>query len=94
MAKKVAVLAVNPVNGMGLFQYLETFYENGIPYTVFAVADDRRIKTNSGVVLEADAVISDLVSAAWNTQVFRLDSKFLADGFDHCFSAFLFSVKM
>lgn len=60
MAKKVAVLAVNPVNGMGLFQYLETFYENGIPYTVFAVADDRRIKTNSGVVLEADAVISDL----------------------------------
>ena len=26
MAKKVAVLAVNPVNGCGLFQYLETFY--------------------------------------------------------------------
>lgn len=25
MAKKVAVLAVNPVNGCGLFQYLETF---------------------------------------------------------------------
>lgn len=24
MAKKVAVLAVNPVNGCGLFQYLET----------------------------------------------------------------------
>ena len=34
MAKKVAVLAVNPVNGMGLFQYLEAFYENGIPYRV------------------------------------------------------------
>lgn len=30
MAKKVAVLAVNPVNGCGLFQYLETFFENGI----------------------------------------------------------------
>ena len=31
MAKKVAVLAVNPVNGCGLFQYLEAFFENGIP---------------------------------------------------------------
>ena len=30
MAKKVAVLAVNPVNGCGLFQYLEAFFENGI----------------------------------------------------------------
>ena len=40
MAKKVAVLAVDPVNGMGLFQYLEAFYENGIPYRVCAVADD------------------------------------------------------
>ena len=28
MAKRVAVLAVNPVNGLGLFQYLESFYEN------------------------------------------------------------------
>lgn len=27
MAKKVAVLAVNPVNGCGLFQYLEAFFE-------------------------------------------------------------------
>ena len=27
MAKKVAVLVVNPVNGSGLFQYLETFFE-------------------------------------------------------------------
>ena len=26
MAKKVAVLAVNPVNGCGLFQYLEAFF--------------------------------------------------------------------
>jgi len=30
MKKRVAVLAVNPVNGSGLFQYLEAFYENGI----------------------------------------------------------------
>ena len=41
MAKKVAVLAVNPVNGFGLFQYLESFFENGIPYKVFAVSDTR-----------------------------------------------------
>ena len=25
MAKRIAVLAVNPVNGLGLFQYLEVF---------------------------------------------------------------------
>lgn len=48
MAKKAAVVAVNPVNGMGLFQYLETFFENKIPCTVFAVADSREIRTNSG----------------------------------------------
>ena len=35
MAKKVAVLAVNPVNGFGLFQYLEAFFENGISYKVY-----------------------------------------------------------
>ena len=39
MSKKVAVLAVNPVNGYGLFQYLEAFYENGIAYKVFAVSN-------------------------------------------------------
>ena len=49
MAKRAAVVAVNPVNGMGLFQYLETFFENKIPYTLFAVADSREIRTNSGV---------------------------------------------
>ena len=60
MAKKVAVLAVNPVNGFGLFQYLEAFFENGIPYKVFAVADTKEIKTNSGITLFADAVIAHL----------------------------------
>ena len=44
MAKKVAVLAVNPVNGCGLFQYLEAFFENGISYKVFAVWIRRRLK--------------------------------------------------
>lgn len=60
MSKKVAVLAVNPVNGLGLFQYLETFYENGISYRVFAVADTKDIKTNSGIRLQADDVIANL----------------------------------
>ena len=31
MAKKAAVLVVDPVNGAGLFHYLEAFFENGIP---------------------------------------------------------------
>lgn len=60
MAKKVAVLAVNPVNGFGLFQYLESFFENGIPYKVFAVAETKEIKTNSGITLFADDVIANL----------------------------------
>ncbi len=60
MAKKVAVLAVNPVNGFGLFQYLEAFFENGIPYKVFAVADSKEIKTNSGITIFADDVIASL----------------------------------
>ena len=60
MAKRVAVVAVNPVNGMGLFQYLEAFFENKIPCTVFAVAGSREIRTNSGIALTADDVIADL----------------------------------
>ena len=61
MAKKVAVLAVNPVNGFGLFQYLEDFFENGISYKVYAVAETKQIKTNSGVELVADDIIAHLV---------------------------------
>ena len=60
MAKKVAVLAVNPVNGAGLFQYLEAFYENKIPYRVYAVANTKEIKSNSGITLIADDVIANL----------------------------------
>lgn len=60
MAKKVAVLAVNPVNGSGLFQYLEAFFENGIPYKVFAVAENKEIKTNSGISMITDDVIGNL----------------------------------
>ena len=60
MAKKVAVLAVNPVNGCGLFQYLEAFFENGISYKVFAVSNSKEIRTNSGITLVVDDVIANL----------------------------------
>lgn len=60
MAKKVAVLAVNPVNGFGLFQYLEAFFENGISYKVFAVGDSKEIKSNSGITLSIDDIIANL----------------------------------
>jgi putative intracellular protease/amidase len=60
MEKKVAILAVNPVNGLGLFQYLESFFENGISYKVFAVAETTQIKTNSGVTLQVDDVVANL----------------------------------
>jgi putative intracellular protease/amidase len=60
MAKKVAVLAVNPVNGFGLFQYLEAFFENGIPFKTFAVAETTHIKTNSGISLQTDDVVANL----------------------------------
>jgi putative intracellular protease/amidase len=60
MTKKMAVLAVNPVHGAGLFQYLETFFENGIPYKTFAVAESTQIKTNSGISLQTDDVVANL----------------------------------
>ena len=60
MEKRVAVMAVNPVNGYGLFQYLEAFFENKIPFTVYAVAESKTIKTNSGLTLVTDGVIADL----------------------------------
>jgi len=64
MTKKVAVLAVNPVNGLGLFSYLETFFENKIPYRVFAVYNSIDIKTNCGLKIKTDDVIEDLVGHA------------------------------
>ena len=60
MEKRVAVMAVNPVNGYGLFHYLEAFFENRIPFTVYAVAETKTIKTNSGLTLIADDVIANL----------------------------------
>ena len=60
MSKKAAVLAVNPVNGSGLFQYLEAIYENGVGYEVFAAAPSRDIKTNSGIPLTANGTVAEL----------------------------------
>lgn len=60
MKKKAAVLAVDPVNGAGLFHYLEAFFENGIPFETFAVAETAEIRTNSGVALRTDGVVADL----------------------------------
>lgn len=60
MAKKVAVIAFDPVNGFGLFQYLEAFFENGIPCKTFAVANKKQIRTNSGLSLIVDDVIANL----------------------------------
>ncbi len=60
MAKKVAVLVVNPVNGAGLFQYLESFFENGITYKTYAVAETTQVKTNSGIAMQTDDVVANL----------------------------------
>lgn len=60
MVKKVAVIAVNPVNGSGLFQYLEAFYENKIPYKTFSIASSKDIKTNSGISISLDETIDVL----------------------------------
>lgn len=53
-------MAVNPVNGSGLFQYLEAFYENGISYKVYAVSPTKDIRTNSGIALQADDAAAGL----------------------------------
>jgi putative intracellular protease/amidase len=60
MKQKVAVIAVDPVNGSGLFQYLEAFVENQILFDVFAVAEQREIRTNSGVKLTLNGTIAEL----------------------------------
>ena len=72
MSKKVAVIAVNPVNGYGLFHYLESFYENKIAYRVYAIDETVDIKTNSGIALKADDVIANLKgkSADYDALVF------------------------
>ncbi|GHU98931.1 protease I [Bacteroidia bacterium] len=60
MTKKVAVIAVDPVNGSGLMQYLEAFFENKISCNVYAVATTPTIKTNSGVVIILSGTIAEL----------------------------------
>lgn len=64
MQKPVAIIAVNPVNGFGLFQYLETFFEKKIAYQLFAVAETPDIRTNSGISLQAQGTIAQLKGQA------------------------------
>lgn len=66
MTKQVAILAVNPVNGAGLFQYLEAFFENGISCKVFAVANTTTIRSNSCITLQADDIVAHLKGHANN----------------------------
>lgn len=60
MNKKVAVIAPNPVNSMGLFSYLEAFFENKIQFRTFAIADSTDIKSNAGITITFDEVINQL----------------------------------
>lgn len=68
--KKTAILVVNPVNGMGLFSYLEAFYENGISFKTFAVAPTTHVKTNSGVAIETDDVVANLKETDFDALIF------------------------
>lgn len=79
MAKRVAVLVVNPVNGMGLFQYLEGFYENKIGYRVYAVAETTDIRTNSGIALRTDDIVEHLKGRAdeYDDWSFLVEMRFL-----------------
>lgn len=43
-----------------MLQYPEAFFENGIEYKVFAVADADNIKNNSGIELKTDDTVAHL----------------------------------
>ena len=60
MKKSVAILVVDPVNGAGLFQYLEALYENKIPYKTFAVAETTSVRTNSGILIQTEDTVAGL----------------------------------
>jgi putative intracellular protease/amidase len=70
MFKKTAVLVVNPVNGSGLFQYLEAFFEEKIAFKTFAVSQNVNVRTNSGVSLITDDVVSNLKDKDYDALVF------------------------
>ena len=60
MSKKVAIIVPNPVNGFGLFAYLEACFENGVEAKTFAVSTSPVVKTNSGYELKTNGTISEL----------------------------------
>lgn len=68
--KRTAILVVNPVNGAGLFSYLEALYENGIPFKTFSVAPTTSVRTNSGVAIETDDVVANLRAEEFDALIF------------------------
>lgn len=60
MSKKIAIIVPNPVNGYGLFAYLEACYEKGVEAKTFAVNTKPAAKTNSGYDLTLNATIGEL----------------------------------
>ncbi|NOU61677.1 DJ-1/PfpI family protein [Marinifilum caeruleilacunae] len=98
MAKRVAILVVNPVNGMGLFQYLESFYEKGISYKTFAVAKSTKVKTNSGITFETDDIVANLKEQVeeFDALVFACGDampKYLQEGGNDCYDEMLELMK-
>ena len=80
MAKKAAVLVVDPVNGAGLFHYLEAFFENGIPFRPFAVAD-------------AMPKFAENADKPFNREMLRIMKRFAEQGkpmIGHCAAALLY----
>lgn len=96
MAKKAAVVAFNPVNGAGMFQYLEIFQEKGIPHRTFAISDSPHIKSNSGISITLDDVIGNLCGHEneYDVLVFACGSRMMhfADNIDEQYNQDLIKV--
>ncbi len=57
MAKNVAVIVVNPVNGLGVIQLFRILlWKMKFRTKTFAVAEINQVKTNSGISIETDDV--------------------------------------
>ncbi|WP_073357327.1 DJ-1/PfpI family protein [Dysgonomonas macrotermitis] len=85
-----------PVNGLGLFEYLEAFFENKIEYKTFAISESATIKTNSGITITLDETINNLKGneAAYDALVFACGDAIisLAENIDKAFWQDAFAV--
>ena len=63
MAKKVAVLAVNPVNGFGLIQYWKRFLKMLYPIRCMQWRKQRKLKQTRVLNWWPDDVIANLIRA-------------------------------